>query len=133
MSAIFYFYEQGLSCNFLVPKGIPDQEVIQDRATTYNNIDPIEDYLYSIRLNSHKKSFNYFLRIPYISKKEGNIHIPEKLSLYDFKKTRHKTRGRKSPSPKKLPLMKKSNLIQKFKKDDFDIKPKIVTFTCFKK
>ena len=133
LSAIFYFYEQGLSCNFLVPKGIPDQEVIQDRATTYNNIDPIEDYLYSIRLNSHKKSFNYFLRIPYISKKEGNIHIPEKLSFYDFKKTRHKTRRRKSPSPKKLPLMKKSNLIQKFKKDDFDIKPKIVTFTCFKK
>ena len=59
--------------------------------------------------------------------------MPEKLSLCDFKKARHKTRGRKSPSPKKSPLMKKSNLTQKFKKDDFDIKPKIVTFSCFKK
>ena len=133
LSAIFYFYEQGLPCNFLVPKGIPGQEVIQDRATTYNNIDPIEEYLYSIRLNSHKKSFNYFYKTPRISRKDGTIHMPEKLSLCDFKKARHKTRGRKSPSPKKSPLMKKSNLTQKFKKDDFDIKPKIVTFSCFKK
>ena len=128
LSALFYFYEQGLPCNFLIPKGVSEKKIKQERATTYNNIDPIDDYL-SDRLYSHKKSFS-ILNSPRYTKREL-ASITERLNNFDVKKAGQKSGG-KSPSPKKSSLMKRSKFGQKIKSIDIDIKPK-VTFSCFKK
>ena len=128
LSALYYFYEQGLPCNFLLPKGVSEQKIKQERATTYNNIDPIDDYLLD-RLYSHKKSFS-ILNSPRFTKREL-ASIPERLNIFEVKKAGQKSGG-KSPSPKKSSLMKRSKFGQKLKAIDIDIKPK-VTFSCFKK
>jgi hypothetical protein len=129
LSAIFYFYEQGLPCNFLIPKGKINRPIRQERATTYNNIDPIED-LYASYF-CHKKSFS-ILQTPRLTKRE--INISERMNIFDFKKGGQKgITGAKSPSPKKGSLKKRtSKFAQKLRSAELDIKQK-VTFSAFKK
>ena len=130
LSAIFYFYEQGLPCNFLIPKGKQNKIIRQERATTYNNIDPIED-LYSSYI-CHKKSYS-LLQTPRLTRREIN-NMGERLNIFDFKKVGQKGGPLpKSPSPKKGSIMKRSSkFAQKLRSAELDIKPK-VTFSCFKK
>ena len=129
LSAIFYFYEQGLPCNFLIPKGKINRPIRQERATTYNNIDPIED-LYTSYF-CHKKSFS-ILQTPRLTKRE--INISERMNIFDFKKGGQKgITGAKSPSPKKGSIKKRaSKFAQKLRSAELDIKQK-VTFSGFKK
>ena len=121
-SSLFYFYEQGFPCNFLIPKGVQTPKIKIMRATTYNNIDPIDDE----KISTHK----YNLKTPRLTKRE--INLSERLNIFDIKKGVQKDYGRKSPSPKKSNLSKRSKFSKKLKVDDFDLKPK-VTFSLFKK
>ena len=131
LSAMFYFYEQGLPCNFLIPKGTSEQILKKDRASTYNNIDPIDSFYYS-RFFTHKKTLSlHTSRI----KREGNLSKEkDRSNIFDNNTISPKnSQGRKSPSPKKSSLAKRSKFSQKPQNNDVKIKTKNVTFSCFKK
>ena len=136
LSAIFYFYEQGLPCNFLLPKGVLEHELKEERAGTYNNIDPIEDIYLHSKVFCHKKSVSS-LHSPRFRKREA--HFKEGINIYDTNNSPISTGGgggRKSPSPKKTSIMKRSKFSQNKKNTDMKIKTvktKNVTFSCFKK
>jgi hypothetical protein len=131
LSALFYFYEQGLPCNFLIPKGTSEQILKKDRASTYNNIDPIDSFYYS-RFFTHKKTLSlHTTRV----KREGNLSKEkDRSNIFDNNTISPKnSQGRKSPSPKKSSLAKRSKFSQKPQNNDVKIKTKNVTFSCFKK
>ena len=131
LSAMFYFYEQGLPCNFLIPKGTSEQILKKDRASTYNNIDPIDSFYYS-RFFTHKKTLSlHTTRV----KREGNLSKEkDRSNIFDNNTISPKnSQGRKSPSPKKSSLAKRSKFSQKPQNNDVKIKTKNVTFSCFKK
>ena len=133
LSSLFYFYEQGLPCNFLLPKGVTEKPLKKELTTTYNNLEPLEDYL-NARLLSHKKSISSMnLYTPRFKKKD--IIINERMNIFDMKKEKISTEGsgRKSPSPKKSSLAKRSKFAQLKNADLKEIKSKNVTFSLFKK
>ena len=133
LSSLFYFYEQGLPCNFLLPKGVTEKPLKKELTTTYNNLEPLEDYL-NARLLSHKKSISSMnLYTPRFKKKD--IIINERMNIFDMKKEKISTEGsgRKSPSPKKSSLAKRSKFAQLKNADIKEIKSKNVTFSLFKK
>ena len=131
LSSLFYFYEQGLPCNFLLPKGVEEKQLKKVLTDTYNNLEPLEDYL-NARLISHKKSVASCLNSPRLKKK--NISLNERINIFDMKseKIYPETSGRKSPSPKKSSLTKRSKFAQLGNADLKDMK-KNVTFSLFKK
>ena len=134
LSSLFYFYEQGLPCNFLLPKGISKKELKKELTNTYNNLEPLEDYL-NARLLSHKKSFSS-LNSPRFKKKD--ISFTGSINIFDMKKEKDTNKGngkRKSPSPKKSSLIKRSKFSHKqLKTTEFKVfKGKNVTFSLFKK
>ena len=128
LSALFYFYEQGLPANFLIPKGKVKQDLKKVMTGTYNNIDPIEEIYLSSRVFCHKKSVS-FLNSPHFRRK--NININERVNIFKMKKEGKENEGTKSPSPKKSSIMKKSKFSQNFKYTDFKLNNKNVTFSCF--
>jgi hypothetical protein len=134
LSAIFYFYEQGLPCNFLLPKGILEQHLKEEKIGTYNNIDPIEDIYLNSKVFCHKKSVS-ILHSPRFKKRESNFK--EGINIYERNNSpTGGGGGRKSPSPKKSSIMKRSKFSQNKKNTDMKIKAiktKNVTFSCFKK
>ena len=133
LSTLFYFYEQGLPCNFLLPKGVIEKPLKKELTNTYNNLEPLEDYL-NARLLSHKKSVSSMnLNTPRFKKKE--IVLTERVNIFDMKKEKIsiEASGRKSPSPKKSSLAKRSKFAQLKNVDIKDIKSKNVTFSLFKK
>ena len=133
LSSLFYFYEQGLPCNFLLPKGFIEKQLKKELTNTYNNLEPLEDYL-NARLLSHKKSINSMcINSPRFRKKD--IVITERINIFDMKKEKVSIEGsgRKSPSPKKSSLAKRSKFAQLKNADLKDIKSKNVTFSLFKK
>ena len=134
LSAIFYFYEQGLPCNFLLPKGVSEQKFIKDRPCTYNNIDPIDDIYLHSRIFCHKKSMSS-LHSPRFKKREASLS-KDRLNIFENNNNnsaKNTAGGRKSPSPKKSSFAKRSKFSQKLKNTDTTIKTKNVTFSCFKK
>ena len=136
LSAIFYFYEQGLPCNFLLPKGILENELKEEKGESYNNIDPIEDIYLNSKVFCHKKSIS-ILHSPRFRKRE--VNFKEGINIYERNKSPKAYGcggGRKSPSPKKSSIMKRSKFSQNKKNTDMKIKTiktKNVTFSCFKK
>jgi len=139
LSSIFYFYEQGLPCNFLMPKGVSEEELKEEK---FNNVEGNFDYEYISRKYRKKKKFISFYS-PNIIKREldYNEKYHDRITHFDFKtseKEKEEEKGddkdddKKSNSPNSS---KKSSLInkklQKLKSIDFN-KKKNVTFTCFK-
>ena len=146
LSSLFYFYEQGLPCNFLIPRVTTPKILQKELNTTYNNIDPIEDYK-KAKLINHKKSFSS-LYSPRFRKRD--INLSEKIDIFNMTKDmigdgKEKTNGRKSPSPKKSSLMKRSKFYQKLRNSEMinynkstnlntsPHKVNSVTFSLFKK
>ena len=127
LSALFYFYEQGLPCNFLIPNGITDQELKKEESCKYNNLEPIFDYEEISKTYRNKKKF-VSLYSPNITKRDLNYQ--ERIKNFDFKKEGKETI--KSPSPKKSSFARRKNAFKKLKSIE-DNKKKIVTFSCFKK
>ena len=127
LSALFYFYEQGLPCNFLIPNGTPDQELKEEQSCKYNNLEPVFDYEEISKTYRNKKKF-VSLYSPNITKRDINYH--ERIKNFDFK--REGKEVIKSPSPKKSSFAKRKNALKKLKTIE-DNKKKVVTFSCFKK
>ena len=121
LSALFYFYEQGLPANFLIPKGRIKQDLKKVMTGTYNNIDPMEEIYLNYKVFCHKKSVS-FMNSPSLRRK--NINIKERINIFEMKK---------DSSPKKSSLMKRSKFTQKMKTNEFNLNTKNVTFSCFKK
>ena len=145
LSALFYFYDQGLPCNFLIPRGVSDDELIEERGGTYNNLDPIEEILSNPAAYLHKKSMCH-LRTPRLRKRANS----KERQNTSFGRNRSPQSSRKSPSPIKSSFTKKSkfapqannNINTNNNNDDNKnnsdgkmktYKTKIVTFSCFKK
>ena len=127
LSAIFYFYEQGLPCNFLIPKGLSEQELKEEKTEKYNNLDTFDYDLISEAYRNKKKFISFYS--PNITKRD--LNYKERINNFDFKKVVKQSPG-KSPSPKKSCFNKKKNIAQKLKNNEYN-KKKIVTFSCFKK
>ena len=127
LSALFYFYEQGLPCNFLIPNGMPEQELKEEQSCKYNNLEPVFDYDEISKTYRNKKKF-VSLYSPNITKRDLNYH--ERIKNFDFKREGKETI--KSPSPKKSSFAKRKNALKKLKTIE-DTKKKVVTFSCFKK
>ena len=127
LSALFYFYEQGLPCNFLIPNGTPEQELKEEQSCKYNNLEPVFDYEEISKTYRNKKKF-VSLYSPNITKRDINYH--ERIKNFDFK--REGKEVIKSPSPKKSSFAKRKNALKKLKTIE-DNKKKVVTFSCFKK
>ena len=125
LSALFYFYEEGFPCNFLIPKGLSNQKLKHIRVATYDNKESIEDGRITFSRNN--------LKTPRLTKRE--LNLSERMNYFNneffLKKGGQKDSIRKSPSPKKSNLSKKSKFSKRLKADDFEIKPK-VTFSNFK-
>ena len=127
LSAIFYFYEQGLPCNFLIPKGLSEQDLKEEKTEKYNNLDTFDYDLISEAYRNKKKFISFYS--PNITKRD--LNYKERINNFDFKKVVKQSPG-KSPSPKKSCFNKKKNIVQKLKNNEYN-KKKIVTFSCFKK
>ena len=132
LSSIFYFYDQGLPCNFLIPKGVSEYKLQKETPSTYNNMDPIDDIYLHSRIFCHKKSMSS-LHSPRFKKRE--ILLKDSLNIFEnnHNSSKSNTNGRKSPSPKKSSFAKRSKFSQKLKNYEFKNKTKNVTFSCFKK
>ena len=144
LSALFYFYDQGLPCNFLIPKGLSDDELKEERSEEYNNLDPIEEILSNPLAYLHKKSMCH-LRTSKLSKRA----ISRDKQNISFQRNKSPQTERKSHSPKKSSLIRKSKFAQKTNNCNNDnsnkinnynksekiktYKTKNVTFSCFKK
>ena len=127
LCALFYFYEQGLPCNFLIPKGISKQDLKEENISKPNNLDTfIYDSNTETYMNKQKLSCFYS---PNITKRDFNIN--EKVKNFYFNNLL-KEDQKKSPSPKKSSFLKKKDIGQKLKTTS-DFKKKNVTFSCFKK
>jgi hypothetical protein len=127
LSTLFYFYEQGLPYNFLIPNGMPEQELKEEQSCKYNNLEPVFDYDEISKTYRNKKKF-VSLYSPNITKRDINYH--ERIKNFDFK--REGKEVIKSPSPKKSSFAKRKNALKKLKTIE-DNKKKVVTFSCFKK
>ena len=127
LSALFYFYEQGLPCNFLIPNGMPEQELKEEHSCKYNNLEPVFDYDEISKTYRNKKKF-VSLYSPNLTRRDLNYN--ERIKNFDFK--REGKEGIKSPSPKKSSFAKRKNAFKKLKTIE-DTKKKVVTFSCFKK
>ena len=128
LSALFYFYELGFPCNFLLPKSLIEKELKKERATTYDNIEPIDDMLLNSKV-FNKKLINS-LYSPRIKKRD--LSSKDRINLFDRNKSpKTSINSTKSPSPKKSAFAKKSKFSQ-FKNME-RLNSKNVTFSCFKK
>ena len=127
LSALFYFYEQGLPCNFLIPSGTPEQELKEEQSCKYNNLEPVFDYEEISKMYRNKKKF-VSLYSPNITKRDTNYN--ERIKYFDFKREGKETK--KSPSPKKSSFARRKNALKKLKSIE-DTKKKVVSFSCFKK
>ena len=96
-------------------------------------MEPLEDYL-NARLISHKRSVVSCLNSPRL-KRKNITSFPERINIFDMQKEKisPESNGRKSPSPKKSSLCKRSKFAQLKINDIKDIKSKNVTFSLFKK
>ena len=126
LSTLFYFYEQGLPCNFLIPNGTSDQELKEEESCKYNNLEPVFDYDEISKTYRNKKKF-VSLYSPNITKRD--LNYKERIKNFDFK--REGKEVLKSPSPKKSSFAKRKNAFKKLK--TIEDKKKVVTFSCFKK
>ena len=126
LSALFYFYEQGLPCNFLIPKGISEQNLKEERISKYDNLD-LFDYDSISQAYMNKKKVQSFYS-PKITHRDFNYR--ERVKNFDFNNLLKESK--KSLSPKKNSVLKKKNFGQNLKSIN-DIKKKNVTFSCFKK
>ena len=145
LSSIFYFYEQSFPCNFLMPKGVSEQELKEEESCKFNNFDGNFDYEYISKKYRKKRKFISFYS-PNFAKRELDYKekYHDRITHFEFKKEEKtiedkedekeddKEEDKKSNSPNSS---KKSSLInkklQKLKSIDFN-KKKNVTFTCFK-
>jgi len=145
LSSIFYFYEQSFPCNFLMPKGVSEEELKEEESCKYNNFDGSFDYEYISKTYRKKRKFISFYS-PNIVKRELNYNekYHDRITHFEFKKEEkkdddkddekeeEKEEDKKSSSPnsnKKSSLINKK--LQKLKSIDLN-KKKNVTFTCFK-
>ena len=143
LSSIFYFYEQSFPCNFLIPKGISEEELKEEESCKYNNLDGNFDYDYiSKKYRKKRKCISFYS--PNIVKRELDYKekYHDRLTHFEFKKEEKKIEDddkdedkeedKKSSSPnsnKKSSLINKK--LQKLKSIELN-KKKNVTFTCFK-
>ena len=127
LSAIFYFYEQGLPCNFLIPKGLSEQDLKEEETAKYNNLETFDYDLISEAYRNKKKFVSLYS--PNLTKRE--LNYSDRINNFDLKKFVKQSPG-KSPSPKKSCFNKKKNIGQKLKTTELH-KKKIVTFSVIKK
>ena len=112
LSSIFYFYDQGLSCNFLVPRGISEEKLDKELTSTYNSILATKEYLNSLHKNPTMKRYYS----PVLKKRE--LNILEKINIYSKIKDKEKERERgnkvqnKSPSPKRMSVLRRTNILK---------------------
>jgi hypothetical protein len=145
LSSIFYFYEQSFPCNFLMPKGISEQELKEEESCKFNNFDGNFDYEYISKKYRKKRKFISFYSPNFVKRElDYKEKYHDRITHFEFKKEEKKIEDKedekeddkeedkKSNSPNSS---KKSSLInkklQKLKSIDFN-KKKNVTFTCFK-
>jgi hypothetical protein len=145
LSSIFYFYEQGFPCNFLMPKGVSEYELKEEESCKYNNFGGHFDYEYISKNYRNKRKFISFYSPNFVKRElDYKEKYHDRITHFEFKKEEKKIEDKedekeddkeedkKSNSPNSS---KKSSLInkklQKLKSIDFN-KKKNVTFTCFK-